>query len=371
MFASEGDLPRVLVHALIVVIQTLMLWWIVSLLTQTIRLQTEERQRSEGLRKEADAAKERAEVALAELERAQTIATRQRAIEEAARRAEEASERRRLVADALEARLGAVVGDLGQLAGQLSASKQWLFDLLDRTTQRSAELRKAHARADGDVRAVAQDTEKLAISINGVGGSASHTRDNALRGAMATRALTPEVDMLSATVDSASSIVALISQIAAQSRTLSLNAGIEAARSGSEVRGFAVVASEMKSLAAQTAEATRQIDIYLQDIRRAADSVSGAIDVATQSADTIDRSTAGIVDDVAEQIRATGEIAAATEEMARHIAEAASQAEALSLALAEAQSAMGETDAAATALSSRSQELQETVRNVLEELRAA
>ena len=41
------------------------------------------------------------------------------------------------------------------------------------------------------------------------------------------------------------------------------------------------------------------------------------------------------------------------------------------LALAEAQSAMGETDAAATALSSRSQELQETVRNVLEELRAA
>lgn len=97
VFASEGDLPRVLVHALIVVIQTLMLWWIVSLLTQTIRLQTEERQRSEGLRKEADAAKERAEVALAELERAQTIATRQRAIEEAARRAEEASERRRLV----------------------------------------------------------------------------------------------------------------------------------------------------------------------------------------------------------------------------------------------------------------------------------
>jgi methyl-accepting chemotaxis protein len=57
--------------------------------------------------------------------------------------------------------------------------------------------------------------------------------------------------------------------------------------------------------------------------------------------------------------------------MARHIAEAASQAEALSLALAEAQSAMGETDAAATALSSRSQELQETVRNVLEELHAA
>ncbi|WHO40695.1 methyl-accepting chemotaxis protein [Sphingobium sp. AP49] len=371
VFASGGDLPRVLFHALIVILQTAMLLWIVARLTQMILLQADEKQRSDALRIEADDAKLRAEHALDALERAQMAATRQRAIEEAARRAEESAERRRLVADALEARLGAVVTDLGQLSRQLSISKQWLFDLLQLTTLRSAELQAAHMKADGDVRAVAKDTEKLANSINEVGSSACHSRDNALRGAMATQALTPEVEILSATVDSASSIVALISQIASQSRTLSLNAGIEAARSGTEVRGFAVVASEMKSLAAQTADATRQIDSYLHDIRRAAQSVSGAIEVASKSAEMIDSSTAEIVEEVAAQIRATSEIAAATDEMARHIAEAAAQAEALSGALKEAQGAMGETDAAASALSSRSEELQETVRNVLEELRAA
>ena len=371
VFSSATDLPRVLLHALVVVLQTGMLLWIVAQLDQMIRAQSAEKACSDGLRIIADDAKARAESALAALEQAQIAADRQRMAEESARRAEEAANRRRLVADALEARLGAVVGDLGQLSRQLSTSKQWLFDLLDRTTARSADLRAAHAKAEGDVRAVAQDTERLAVSINEVGSSAGRTRQSAHQGAVATRALTPEVKALATTVDAASTIVALISEIAAQSRTLSFNAGIEAARTHGDARGFAVVASEMKSLATQTAQATRQIDQYLEDIRLAACSVSGAIDVAARSAETMDSSAATIADEVAEQIRATSEIAAATEEMARHIANAAAQAEALSGALVEAQGAMDQTDSAASALSSRSEELQDTVRTVLRELRAA
>lgn len=371
VFADAGNLPRVFLHALIVLLQTVMLLWIIDQLTQLIRAQAQARIVSEQLRGEADDAKGRAEEALAALEKAQIAADRQRAVEETARRAEEAAERRRLVADALEARLGAVVGDLGQLSRQLSTSKQWLFSLLDRTTSQSAELRAAHARAEGDVRAVAHDTERLAASINHVGSSAARTRESAHGGAVAARALNPEVKALSTTVDAASSIVALISSIAAQSRTLSFNAGIEATRSNADTRGFAVVASEMKSLASQTAQATRQIDAYLEDIRQAARSVSEAIDIAARSAETADASAATIADQVAEQIRATSEIAAATEEMARHIADAAAQAEALSGALTEAHDAMGRTDTAAGALSSRSVELQDTVRKVLQELRAA
>ncbi|WP_230461471.1 methyl-accepting chemotaxis protein [Sphingobium sp. CAP-1] len=371
VFSSTTDLSRVLLHALVVILQTAMLLWIVDRLTQFIAAQASEKTRSDALRIEADEAKARAEDALVQLEKAQIAADRQRAVEETARRAAEAADRRRLVADALEARLGAVVADLGQLSLQLSNSKSWLFDLLDRTAARSDELRAAHARAEGDVRAVAKDTERLACSINEVGSSAGHTRSSAHQGAIATRALTPEVKALSVTVDAASTIVALISDIAAQSRTLSFNAGIEAARNGSDTRGFAVVASEMKNLASQTAQATRQIDAYLEDIRAAARGVSGAIDIAARSVETIDLSASRIVDEVGDQIRATGEIALATEEMARHIASAAVQAEALSAALAEAQNAMGQTDAAASALSTRSEELQDTVRNVLKELRAA
>jgi methyl-accepting chemotaxis protein len=371
VFSGTGDLPRVLVHALVVVSQTTMLLWIVTRLDHLIRAQADEKACSDALRIVADDAKARAEAALVALEKAQVAADRQRAVEETARRAEEAADRRRLVADALEARLGAVIGDLAQLSRQLSTSKQWLFDLLARTTARSADLRNAHSRAEGDVRAVAKDTERLATSINQVGSSAGRTRSSAHQGAVATRALTPEVQALATTVDAASTIVALISEIASQSRTLSFNAAIEAARSHADARGFVVVASEMKNLASQTAQATRQIDQYLEDIRHAARSVSGAIDIAARSAETVDSSAAAIAEEVADQVRATGEIAAATEEMARHIADAAAQAEALSGALVEAQGAMNQTDSAASALTSRSEELQDTVRSVLHELRAA
>ena len=54
-------------------------------------------------------------------------------------------------------------------------------------------------------------------------------------------------------------VVKLIEDIAGQTNLLALNATIEAARAGNAGRGFAVVASEVKSLAVQTAKATKEI----------------------------------------------------------------------------------------------------------------
>ncbi len=370
VFSTVSDLPRVLLHGMLVIMQTAMLWWVVTRLTALIEGHTAEQARSETLRIEADEAKARAERALVELGQARAEADRQREAE-AARRAAEAADRRRTIADSLETRLGAVISELGQFSQQLSHSKEKLFHLMQRTTERSTELRAAHDRAKGQVRAVATDTERLAQSIHEVGASADHARRNAHQGAVATRALSPEVGTLTGTVDSASAIVAMISEIAAQSRTLSFNAGIEAARNGNDARGFAVVAAEMKTLATQTAQATRQIDNCLEDIRKAAASVSGAIDVAARSVETIDNSAATIAEEVSAQVEATSEIASAAEEMERQIVKAAEQAEALSGALIEAHVAMEQTDVAVGALSSQSVELQRAVGTMLSELRMA
>lgn len=371
VFAGGGDMPRVMLHAFVLLLQTVMLLWIVERLTALILNKAQEAHVNETLRVEADDARGRAEEALLALERTQASAERQRVAEQAMRAAEEAAARRRQVADALEARLGAILDDLGRMAGQLSTSKERLLHLLEQTAARSDGLRLSHIRADSDVRAVAADTERLVASIHEVGANAGQARRTAREGADATGALLPKMEALSNTVDAASEILAMISRIAAQSRMLSFNAAIEAARESGDAQGFAIVAAEMKSLAAQTADATHQIGRQLEDMRGAAQSVAGAIAAASRSVASIDRSAVSIAEEVEQQIFSTTEIAAASEQMARHIAHAAQEAEALNRAVAEARAAMDQTDAAASAVSGRSLELNETVRNVLAELRTA
>lgn len=64
-------------------------------------------------------------------------------------------------------------------------------------------------------------------------------------------------------------IIDAVNDLADQSKILSVNASVEAAKAGEAGKGFAVVAQEVKSLAEQSREATRQIRTILSDIQKA------------------------------------------------------------------------------------------------------
>lgn len=99
-----------------------------------------------------------------------------------------------------------------------------------------------------------------------------------------------------------------IDQIARQTNLLALNATIEAARAGEAGRGFAVVAGEVKQLAAETSDATQQIQETLAQLNDEANTLIGLGESALGGVSAVKDSTSALDDVVNELSEAIVEI---------------------------------------------------------------
>ncbi|GIP42474.1 hypothetical protein J45TS6_09330 [Paenibacillus sp. J45TS6] len=177
-------------------------------------------------------------------------------------------------------------------------------------------------------------------------------------------------------------IIEVISEIAAQTNLLSLNAAIEAARAGEHGRGFAVVADEVRKLAEQSSQSAGQITELVTTIKErthhvvetteaGVKEVSDGIGVVHKTGDlfeVIKQNIEEVSNQVQEISAASQQISVSTEQVVHSIGlisdgskTVAAESQNLAASTEEQLASMEEITASAASLSTMAEDLQELV----------
>jgi methyl-accepting chemotaxis protein len=275
------------------------------------------------------------------------------------------------LADRFDASVGQLVGLMVSGSGNLETTAKSMTSTAEGTNQRAAVVGSAATQASQRVQTVAAAAEELSSSITEISRQIAQSAEVTSRAVESSRRTDTIVRALSDGAQQIEHVAELISSIAAQTNLLALNATIEAARAGEAGRGFAVVASEVKSLASQTAEATREIGDKIAQIQGATKEAVDAIGGITTTIEEVSRIATSIGAAIEEQGAATTEIARSASQTAEATKEVTSNIDGVSSAANETGSAAGLVLQAASNLSKQAEQLSGEVRSFLAGVRAA
>ncbi|WP_454648032.1 methyl-accepting chemotaxis protein [Bradyrhizobium liaoningense] len=275
------------------------------------------------------------------------------------------------LADRFDASVGQLVGLMASGSGELENTAKSMSSTAEGTNRRAAVVGSAATEASQRVQTVAAAAEELSSSITEISRQVAQSAEVTGRAVDSARRTDTIVRALSDGAQQIEHVAELISSIAAQTNLLALNATIEAARAGEAGRGFAVVASEVKSLASQTAEATREIGDKIAQIQGATKEAVDAIGGITATIEEVSRIATSIGAAIEEQGAATAEIARSVSQTAEATKEVTTNIGVVSTAANETGNAAGMVLAAASNLSKQAEQLSGEVGTFLKGVRAA
>jgi methyl-accepting chemotaxis protein len=283
-------------------------------------------------------------------------------------------------------------------AEEVRAASQNVTESIQQISDGADEQDETLQSVSGEMSGLSTTVEEIASLSNEVADISERTAETGRRGSEAakeaiegmnqieaeSRRAVEQIERLDEEMDRIDELIEFVTDVANRTNRLALNANIEASRAteGGGDGGFGAVANEIKELAAETKDATEDME---ESIDRVQVQAEAAVESVTTTGELIDENTESIrsaieaLDEIAEYAEETNtgvqEISAATEQQAAStqevvamVDEAATIAERTSLAsenvaaAAEQQtSAMTEVSGSASDLSQRAAELSEVL----------
>lgn len=207
------------------------------------------------------------------------------------------------------------VQSISSASVQLNSSAEFMGQTVDQASEKTSAVAAAAEEAGSNTQTVASAAEELNSSIQEINRQVTSSAQMSSDAVEQSKQVNEMMTGLSDASEKIGQVVKLINDIAGQTKLLALNATIEAARAGDAGKGFAVVASEVKSLSAQTEQATDGIKAQVTAIQEAAGNAITSIGEISGSIGNINEVSSAIASAVEEQ-------GAATQEISRNIQEA-------------------------------------------------
>jgi methyl-accepting chemotaxis protein len=280
-------------------------------------------------------------------------------------------ERLEVTIEEFRAAVLAVLGEGAKAVDAMHLASQQLTSAAADAQSGASRATAASREVTVNVTDVAGATQQLSEAIETMIRSVKQAEMAIDQAARRANLATVTIDDLANTAQAIGQVASFIDTVASQTNLLALNATIEAARAGAAGRGFAVVATEVKSLAAQTAQATGDIAARIDEVRRRVDEAVEAVRMIARTSGEASEHAITITAAVTEQNQVTASISQNIRDAAGWTAGLSSVVEELAAAVARTRSAAEQVQVASGVSATAASKYSRLVDDFLEKVRAA